>query len=255
MGVLDLQALAATLAARGAPIPRIVVFSIVGSTQDEAASLARSGAPAGTLVIASVQTAGRGRVGRTWHSPRGGLYASLVLRPVATPDRWPALAVLAGTAVAEALSEAGVAALRVKWPNDVLVDGRKVAGLLAEAHLGEGFAVLGLGLNVAFAADLPAEIAGIATDLAWALPTSASRTEACASVLAAVAQACVGASPDLAVDPARASRWLDGTRDVAVAGVRGRPAGVTVLGELVIDAADGTTVRVSMGEVTDAGGH
>jgi BirA family biotin operon repressor/biotin-[acetyl-CoA-carboxylase] ligase len=119
------------------------------STNERARSLALAGAPHGTLVTAGVQTAGRGRQGRTWTAPPGSsLLLSLVLRELD-----PLLSLRAGLAVADL---AGPAA-RVKWPNDVLVDGRKVAGILAEGRPQEGWAVLGIGVNAAVApADLVA---------------------------------------------------------------------------------------------------
>ncbi|MGZ8648651.1 MAG: biotin--[acetyl-CoA-carboxylase] ligase [Solirubrobacteraceae bacterium] len=111
------------------------------STNDRARALAIAGAPRGTLVTAGVQTAGRGRQGRTWTAPPGSaLLLSLVLRELD-----PLLSLRAGLAVADL---AGPAA-RVKWPNDVLVDGLKVAGILTEGRPQEGWAVLGIGVNVA----------------------------------------------------------------------------------------------------------
>ncbi len=107
----------------------------------ERATLAIAGAPHGTLVTAGVQTAGRGRQGRTWVAPAGSaLLLSLVLR-----EHDALLSLRAGLAVADL---AGAAA-RVKWPNDVLLDGLKVAGILAEGRPQEGWAVLGIGVNVA----------------------------------------------------------------------------------------------------------
>ena len=115
------------------------------STNDRARTLAVAGAPHGTLVTAGVQTAGRGRQGRTWTAPPGSsLLLSLVLREVD-----PLLSLRAGLAVADL---AGAAA-RVKWPNDVLLDGRKVAGILAEGRPQEGWAVLGIGVNAAVEPD------------------------------------------------------------------------------------------------------
>ena len=112
-----------------------------GSTNDRARALAAAGAPHGTLVTTGEQTAGRGRQGRTWSAPAGqALLLSLVLRD---PD--PLLPLRAGLAVADL---AGGAA-RVKWPNDVLLDGRKLAGILVEARPHDGWAVLGIGLNAA----------------------------------------------------------------------------------------------------------
>jgi BirA family transcriptional regulator, biotin operon repressor / biotin---[acetyl-CoA-carboxylase] ligase len=121
------------------------------STNDRARALAVAGAPHGTLVTAGVQTAGRGRQGRTWTAPPGSsLLLSLVLR-----EMDPLLSLRAGLAVADV---AGAAA-RVKWPNDVLLDGRKVAGILAEGRPQEGWAVLGIGVNAALDVHrLPAEL-------------------------------------------------------------------------------------------------
>lgn len=125
---------------------RVLSFAELGSTNDELRRLADEGAAEGTLVIAELQTAGRGRRGRVWHSPPGtGLWCSLLLRP---PPRLPASLVplLLGTAIARGIrAAAGVPAL-LKWPNDVLLAGLKVAGILCEA--GRGGLVAGFGINV-----------------------------------------------------------------------------------------------------------
>ena len=123
----------------------------IGSTNERARELALAGAPHGTVVTAGEQTAGRGRQGRGWATPpQSALALSLVVRE---PD--PLLSLRAGLAVADL---AGPAAA-VKWPNDVLLDGRKVAGVLVEGRPQEGWAVLGIGVNVALdLADLPEEL-------------------------------------------------------------------------------------------------
>jgi BirA family biotin operon repressor/biotin-[acetyl-CoA-carboxylase] ligase len=128
------------------------------STNDRARELAAAGAPHGTIVTAGVQTAGRGRQGRTWTAPPGSsLLLSLILRSFDG-----LLPLRAGLAVAEL---AGPAA-RVKWPNDVLIDGRKVAGILAEGRPQEGWAVLGIGLNAALRLDdLPPDLRANAATL------------------------------------------------------------------------------------------
>ncbi|MEA2146078.1 MAG: BirA family transcriptional regulator [Solirubrobacteraceae bacterium] len=122
-----------------------------GSTNDEARGLAARGAPHGTLVTATQQTAGRGRQGRAWAAPAGrALLCSLVLR-----DPGELISLAAGVAVADLVG----AQAALKWPNDVLVDGRKVAGILVEGRPQEGWAVLGIGINVALRSqDFPPEL-------------------------------------------------------------------------------------------------
>ncbi len=144
----------------------------IGSTNDDAAAWARANPPApdGAVVVADAQTQGRGRLGRRWHSPPGeSLYFSVVLRPPLPPHRVPPLTLAAGVAVAETLVACDVTP-SLKWPNDVLLDGKKVAGILTEMsadldrvhHL-----VVGIGVNLN-ARVFPDEIAAIATSVALA---------------------------------------------------------------------------------------
>jgi BirA family biotin operon repressor/biotin-[acetyl-CoA-carboxylase] ligase len=127
----------------------------IDSTNRRARELASAGAPHGTLVTAGAQTAGRGRQGRRWEAPAGSaLLCSLVLREFDA-----LLSLRAGLAVADVAGEAA----RVKWPNDVQVEGRKVAGVLVEGRPHEGWAVVGIGVNVSAAPDLP-EAAALGRD-------------------------------------------------------------------------------------------
>lgn len=148
----------------------------VGSTMTEAAAWAADGAPHGALVTARTQTAGRGRHGRAWlDAPGDSLLLSLVLRPgtLGLPtERLGLIALAAGLALAEAVRALGADAV-VKWPNDVVVDGRKLAGVLAEARSGAGgiAVVLGVGLNVA-QTGFPPEVADRATSLRLATGTT-----------------------------------------------------------------------------------
>lgn len=139
---------------------RLVALASVPSTNDEAKRLAAAGEPAGLVVVAGEQTAGRGRHRRTWISPPGNLYLSIVLRPTCPVARTPELGFVAALAVADAVAAAlpagGAAAgdpVRCKWPNDVLLDGGKVAGLLLETAGEAGgrvdWLVAGIGINVA----------------------------------------------------------------------------------------------------------
>lgn len=139
---------------------RLVELDECESTNDEAARLAAAGAEHGTVVVAAAQRAGRGRLGRRWFSPAGqSLYLSCVLRPALAPDALPPVTLAAGIAVADAVS-GRVAGARLHWPNDVVVEGRKLAGVLSEVTSRGGkveAAVVGVGLNVnveAFPADL-----------------------------------------------------------------------------------------------------
>ncbi|MGQ9641017.1 MAG: biotin--[acetyl-CoA-carboxylase] ligase [Candidatus Bathycorpusculaceae bacterium] len=123
------------------------------STNNWAKKLAELGAPEGTVAIAETQKAGRGRLGRQWFSPSGGLWFSIILKPYLKPSETTKLVFVASLAVAEALNELYGIKAETKWPNDVLVDGRKICGILAEmSTVGERvkFVVLGVGINVNF---------------------------------------------------------------------------------------------------------
>lgn len=207
-----------------------------GSTNERARELALMGAPHGTLVTADEQTAGRGRQGRAWTAPpRSAVLMSLVLR-----DFEEVLPLAAAVAVCEALP----VACEIKWPNDVWVERRKVAGILVEGRPQAGWAVLGIGLNVTTEA-FPDELAETATSLKLAGGETDVET-VLADVLAAL------------------ERWLDAsTADVLAAwrrrdALHGQPvrwasgegtaAGVDESGALIVDTADGR-IALGAGEV------
>jgi BirA family biotin operon repressor/biotin-[acetyl-CoA-carboxylase] ligase len=135
----------------------LVALHSVGSTNDEAARLADKGASEGTIVWAREQTGGRGRRGRHWASPIGNLYSSTVVRPDCSASRAVELGFVAALAVADIVSEGRD--VRLKWPNDVLVDGGKIAGILLESAVGQNghvdHVVVGIGVNVGSAPQLP----------------------------------------------------------------------------------------------------
>ncbi|WP_456424031.1 biotin--[acetyl-CoA-carboxylase] ligase [Thermococcus sp.] len=124
---------------------RIVRLPEVGSTNDYAREIADD-VPEGTVVVAKRQRSGRGRNGRVWASPEGGLWMTVVLKPRASPEHVPKLVFVGALAVVDALAKHGIPG-EIKWPNDVLVDGKKIAGILSECKLNH-FALLGIGLNV-----------------------------------------------------------------------------------------------------------
>jgi BirA family biotin operon repressor/biotin-[acetyl-CoA-carboxylase] ligase len=207
------------------------------STSDRARELALAGAPHGTLVTASEQRAGRGRQGRSWTAPAGrALLLSIVLRD------WPAVLPLAA---AVAVADVAGAQATIKWPNDVLLDGGKVAGILVEGRPQEGWAVLGIGVNVAVReADLPAELRGRAATLGL-------DPRAIEPVLAALLGTL---GTRLAEDPAalleafRARDALLG-RDVRWQHGAGVAAGVDAAGRLLVDLPGGTRTALDAGEV------
>src|SRR3990172_8195117 len=141
---------------RNPPLPRgaFVVRAVVTSTMDVLAELAEDGAPEGTVVIADHQTAGRGRLSRSWLAPPGtALLMSILFRPDLPPERLGHVTMAVGLGTLHALDARLLSGRRaaLKWPNDVLVEGRKIAGLLAEARLSPGrpgAVIVGLGLNV-----------------------------------------------------------------------------------------------------------
>lgn len=157
----------------------------IGSTNDRALAWARAGAPHGAMVTADEQTAGRGRQGRRWVSPAGeGLYASVVLRPAqGWSPRWAALGLAVGLGVREGLA-GWLPELKLKWPNDLLVEGRKLAGVLCETRW-QGSApdvVIGFGINV-LQRELPAELRATSVAIEMADGTCPSRQEVLEAVL------------------------------------------------------------------------
>lgn len=149
---------------------RIFYYPSIGSTNDRALELAAAEEPEGGLVLAEEQTAGRGRRDRAWSSrPFLGIYASLILRPAIPAGRAPLLTFMAAVAAADALNEIPGVRARIKWPNDVVAQDRKLAGVLAEVRGSEPEVremVVGLGVNVNQGEeDFPAELRGRATSV------------------------------------------------------------------------------------------
>jgi len=145
-------------------------FRQTDSTHLRGRELAAGGAPEGTLVIAEEQTHGRGRLQRSWFSPpQQGIYVSLILRPAIPPTEAPRITLLTAVAVADALLALTPMAARIKWPNDILVHGKKIAGILTEISTGMDaidYMIIGLGLNVNIpAGDFPEEIRSQSTSV------------------------------------------------------------------------------------------
>jgi len=252
-----------------APAPRWlgrqrVALATCTSTNDVALAQARAGCPHGTVVLADAQTAGRGRLGRVWASPAGRhLYLSAVIRldpRTRPPLERAALTLAVGVGVVDAVRAAGARAAGLKWPNDVLVDGRKLAGVLCEAS-GDAI-VVGIGVNLAGGADaLPPELADRAIALADALdpPAGAAAlvdraafTDLLLAHLEPWLDRFASHGPAAVIEPWQA-RMVPGLRLAwAQAGqpVVGRAAGLDPDGALRLVDDDGRVHRVVAGDVT-----
>ena len=189
------QAIARVAGRAGSMGRRMHWLESTASTNDVAARLAESGAEEGTTVVADMQTAGRGRHGRVWFSPPGaGLYVSVIVRPGTglDNDENPAalLTLASGVAIAEAVRAATGLPAEIKWPNDVLIGGRKLAGILAEAAVQAGvlqFIVVGFGVNLQPAA-YPPQLASRVTSIEVETTRPAERALILAEILAALGE-------------------------------------------------------------------
>lgn len=172
-------------------VREILVFASTGSTNDVAARLGREGAAGGLVIFAEQQTAGRGRFGRAWVSPPGaGIWVSLVLRPELPAEKWHRLTLAAALAVRAALARVAGLEAELKWPNDVFVRQRKIAGVLVESFLdrdGRRFAVLGIGVNV-HQVEFPPELRLTATSLQLATGQPVARPALAAELLWSLAR-------------------------------------------------------------------
>ena len=163
---------------------RLLFFQEVGSTMDEAKLRAERGTEEGTVVVAETQTASRGRQGRAWVSRSGNLYLSVVLYP--SLQTLPYLNSLCGVAVVRAITNISGLKPRIKWPNDILLDGKKVAGVLLESAIAGDevrHSIVGIGINVALEADEIDEIAGDAISLNHASAGDIPRDELLREIL------------------------------------------------------------------------
>jgi BirA family transcriptional regulator, biotin operon repressor / biotin---[acetyl-CoA-carboxylase] ligase len=230
-------------------------FRITDSTNERAKDLAKAEGPGGLVITADEQTAGRGRRGTAWFAPPGSclLYSALV-RPFAADDS-PLLPLAVPLAVCEAAETVAPVRCQVKWPNDIWIDARKVSGVLVEARPEEGWAVAGVGLNVAIADDeFPAELRETAVSL---LPTEAEGGLP------------PGGAPSvrraLAALNEKLGRWLEATDDEVLSAYRARDAlcgkriswddgeglaeEIDERGHLVVEKSDGERVAIGAGEV------
>lgn len=253
--------LRAHLAARAIPVP-VLVLPEVDSTNSEAERQLADGRAAPFVVLAAAQTRGRGRFGRTWHSPdEANLYLSAAFRPTLPPDRMPGFTLWMGLRLCDHLARTTGLALRLKWPNDLLFEGRKVAGMLTEARIDSDRMrdlVFGFGLNVnADPKRWPTDVAAVATSLRAAgggapLPFHATAAGIVGEVHAAAADYVAGQTGE------RDALWERydalGGKQLTVQGGNGTIAGVAAglapSGGLRLTLTDGSETVVHAGEVT-----
>jgi BirA family biotin operon repressor/biotin-[acetyl-CoA-carboxylase] ligase len=216
---------------------------VTDSTNDIARALVADGTPSGTVVTASAQTAGRGRHGRVWSAPADkALLFSAVLAPLRAEHALLPLAV--PVAACEAIESLAPVECRIKWPNDIWIDERKVAGILIEARPPE-WAVIGIGVNVAIAPDeFPADVRWPATSVGHGVGLDALRLALCERLdewCAASPAVAVAAFRDRDALTGRAVEWERGS---------GRAAGIAEDGNLLVELEDGTTTSLGSGEVS-----
>jgi BirA family transcriptional regulator, biotin operon repressor / biotin---[acetyl-CoA-carboxylase] ligase len=234
---------------------RLLYYTSTSSTMDVARAEAEAGASEGTVVVAEEQTAGRGRFGRQWLSPAGkNIYLTLLLRP--TVDQLRRLSIIAPLAVALAIEETTGLAPRIKWPNDVLLSGRKVAGILIETEFSGSaprYALIGPGINVNFEIDLDSEIADIATSIKQELGADVAREAVLAALLNHI-EALYTAPDPRAVREAWKSRLETLGRDVTLTfrdeTYSGYADDVDDAGNLILRFPDGSTRTFEVGEVS-----
>ena len=235
---------------------KVLVCQRVDSTNSLARALAEQGEAEGTLVIAEEQTAGRGRLGRTWQAPAGTcLLFSVILRPNLEPERLHQLTMIGALALREALLGSTALRAEIKWPNDVLLSGRKAAGILTEARLigtKVGLAILGIGLNVnLIPGDLDPGLA--ATSLAFELGHPVPRVPLLQTILRCLEQR----YQQLQAGHSAAAEWAAalvtlGQRIQVVCADRsyqGLAEAVDDSGALLLRLDDGQVFRVSAGDV------
>ena len=238
-------------------------FRTVDSTMRVAASLARAGCAEGTAVSADRQTAGRGRLGRKWHSEAGkGVYLSVVLRPSCRPAQAPMLTLVAGLASKKAIERVASVECDIRWPNDILIGGRKCCGILVEMESSStrlAHVVVGIGVN-ANQLEFPEELADLATSLRIETGRRWKRVAVQEALLSSLEecyrlQQLRGNGPILEAFQA-ASTYTEGRR-VVIEGVptnsgeatRGVTAGLDHNGALMLRRADGTLSPVLAGSV------
>lgn len=241
---------------------RVHHFFKVDSTNRVALQLAHAGEPEGTVVIAEEQTAGRGRAGRAWHSERAaGIYMTVLLRPPLAPVQAPLLTMLAGISAHAAIQSEVKLSLDLKWPNDLMLDGKKLGGILTEMHAEPSavkFVIVGIGINVN-QEKFPAELSAIATSLRIASGRRQARMEILSRLLREFEtdyQRFLQEGPAGVIQRFSAISSFASGKNVRVTSgstsFSGVTEGLSPEGLLMVRREDGQVVTVIAGDVTEA---
>ncbi len=240
---------------------RLQVVAEIGSTNDAVMAAGQAGEPEGFAVLADRQTSGRGRRGRSWASlPGVGVWTSILLRPQVSPLKAPLLTLMAGAAAAEAIATTAGVELRLKWPNDLLLDGQKVVGILSEmTTTGQriGHVAIGIGINVHHRReDFPDDVRDSATSIDLAAGLRANRGEVAAALYDALDRWYAAFCGDGAAMVLQAARMKTATLgktvtvDTGTARWQGTAVDLDEDGALLVRDAQGTIRRVLADDVS-----
>jgi len=234
---------------------QLYYYHRLATTMETAKELVQKGTDEGTVVIAGTQTAGRGRIGRTWLSPEGSLAMSVILKP--SLDKLPQLVMIASLAVVRAIKNVSGLETQIKWPNDVLLKGKKVCGILIENEVKGGrvnFAIIGIGININFEPLAFPEITDIATSLSHELGTELSKVELISALLLELerlyleAQAGAHIYGEWQKNMETLGRWIQVKTGKTVE--QGKAETVTENGNLILRHTDGSLAEIVAGDVT-----
>lgn len=244
---------------------KVVSYEITDSTNTRAKQLAEEGAVHGTLVVANMQTAGKGRRGRSWQQEEGSVIAmSLLLRPTFSPDKASMLTLLAAHSVAGAIEAVTGLPAAIKWPNDIVINRKKTVGILTEMSLGVeqaaiDYIVIGIGINVNNTA-FPEEIRDMATSLYLEKGERVSRSALIAESMRRLEvdyEAFLKTEDLSAILPDYNAHLISMNKEVRVLDPKGEYTGISrgmdAQGELIVERADGEIIKVYAGEVSVRG--
>jgi BirA family biotin operon repressor/biotin-[acetyl-CoA-carboxylase] ligase len=234
---------------------QLYYYHRVATTMEAAKEMAKKGTAEGTAIIADTQTAGRGRLGRTWLSPEGSLAMSLILKP--SLDNLPQLVMIASLAVVRTIKKVAGLEAQIKWPNDILLKGKKVCGMLIENEVkGDkvNFAIIGIGINVNFDPLAFPEISDIATSLSHELGGEVSKVELAIALLSELEQLYLEAQAGAPIykewqeNMEMLGRWIQVKTGETIE--QGKAETVTQNGNLTLRRADGSLAEIVAGDVT-----